>query len=759
MRDCKTFHSRRLCTAVSVFILLFSSPLHSQDWQRVGVDYHGTDIAPGGRRIFVGDYGGILLSQDNGTTWSLPYSGTWSHLRAVRFPDARNGIAAGEDGVLLRTTDGGQTWSTVASPVRSTIHAVDFPVATIGYGLADSGVMIRTTDGGGTWDVRPNRLPGIGTGLRFINEERGVVITAEGIIYRTEKSGDVWTPVFSDTTLTLSGVEFNREGITGYVCSREGAILKTTDAGKTWRAVTPLEPGIIPLSIAISQTGTVYVGGERVLSEDPDQSPFVYVSGDGGATWVRGSVISTGCDTPVFYSISVRDGYLAIAGNCGMALLSGANMEQGGQRLISNSLLNNSDPSRYNLPLYRVAFSGPDTGIATVNAGLGASGAISLRTTNGGISWQANRSDQVQNYLDIFAFPGKEFLAFSDNGGELFRSTDVGKTWLPQGTDPVEPRVITSHVGTLVDRQRGYMAGDSLVYQTTDGGKRWQPRFFSGISGRWSGVSAVTHLSFPTFETGYAVFATGKGDQVRVIVIRTEDGGETWREVLSCNGSPAYYGLHFVNGGRGFYCEGRPWENTGVLFSTTDGGQTWDSLVFDDASPFAIKFFDERNGVVLGSPFLLMRTTDGGETWNREYTWPPEVDTTGGLFTDAVLLPDERTVVLIGIGAIARKTYPDRLVSVADERRDEQRTETFSVVPNPARDRLRVVLRSSMIGEGTGVRFYDLLGRDMLGNVVPLGSSGVAEIDVSNLPAGAYRAVVEGKEGDVIAVRSVMVVR
>lgn len=196
-----------------------------------------------------------------------------------------------------------------------------------------------------------------------------------------------------------------------------------------------------------------------------------------------------------------------------------------------------------------------------------------------------------------------------------------------------------------------------------------------------------------------------------------------------------------------------------MLFSTTDGGETWDSLVFDDASPLSVTFFDEMNGVVLGSPFLLLRTTDGGESWNREYPWLPEVDTTGSAFFDAVLLPDERTVLLIGNGVIARKTYPDKLVSVAEEKREEAITGELVVIPNPARDRLRVVSPSSLIGKGAEVRLFDLVGRDVLGGSVSFGTSGVAEIDVSALPAGAYRAVVEGKEGEVLAVRSVLVVR
>lgn len=81
------------------------------------------------------------------------------------------------------------------------------------------------------------------------------------------------------------------------------------------------------------------------------------------------------------------------------------------------------------------------------------------------------------------------------------------------------------------------------------------------------------------------------------------------------------------------------------------------------------------------------------------------------------------------------------------------------VIPNPARDRLRVALPASLIGKGRGLRLYDLQGRDVLGRSVQFGLSGVVEIDVSGLPAGAYRAVIEGERGQPASVREVIVVR
>lgn len=86
-------------------------------------------------------------------------------------------------------------------------------------------------------------------------------------------------------------------------------------------------------------------------------------------------------------------------------------------------------------------------------------------------------------------------------------------------------------------------------------------------------------------------------------------------------------------------------------------------------------------------------------------------------------------------------------------------TGALTVIPNPATDRIRLEWRSFGFSEAVGVRLFDALGRDVLRRVVPLTLSGVADVDVSELPAGTYRAVVEGVERDVLAFRSVVIVR
>ncbi len=108
----------------------------------------------------------------------------------------------------------------------------------------------------------------------------------------------------------------------------------------------------------------------------------------------------------------------------------------------------------------------------------------------------------------------------------------------------------------------------------------------------------------------------------------------------------------------------------------------------------------------------------------------------------------ERTVV---IRVVPRPTLS---VSAGAGREGE---ELLREVPNPARDRLRLALTAPLVEPGTVVRLFDVLGREVPAPPVLLGPSGVADLDVSGLPPGTYRVVVETGEGPPAAVRDVII--
>ena len=110
----------------------------------------------GGRIVAVGARGYILVSADQGATWSRARSPEAPLLTAVDFADAKDGWAVGHDSVILATTDGGDTWTQQFSAPSEQRPLLDvlFVSRETGFAVGAYGAYYETTDGGRSWNVR-----------------------------------------------------------------------------------------------------------------------------------------------------------------------------------------------------------------------------------------------------------------------------------------------------------------------------------------------------------------------------------------------------------------------------------------------------------------------------------------------------------------------------------------------------------------------------------------------------------------------------
>lgn len=137
----------------------------------------------------------------------------------------------------------------------------------------------------------------------------------------------------------------------------------------------------------------------------------------------------------------------------------------------------------------------------------------------------------------------------------------------------------------------------------------------SGTTASLRGVHAVS---------ADVAWASGSG----ATVLRTTDGGATWRRVpvtgegadsldfrdVAAIDSLTAYAMSAGEGERG----------RGRIYKTTDGGATW-ALVFSDTTRGlfldAISFWDRDRGIAVSDPvngrFVVVATDDGGRTWRR----------------------------------------------------------------------------------------------------------------------------------------------
>jgi photosystem II stability/assembly factor-like uncharacterized protein len=190
----------------------------------------------------------------------------------------------------------------------------------------------------------------------------------------------------------------------------------------------------------------------------------------------------------------------------------------------------------------------------------------------------------------------------------------------------------------FTDARTGFYGnGAGKIFKTVDGGQHWT--LVLNKPGTY-----IRALGFVDAQVGFAgnigtEYFPGVTDTTPLY--RTVDGGATWAPVTGISG-PEVKGLcaidilkvGFINAGNlehrtVVHAAGRVGGPAYVMRSL-DAGASWRTI---DMSPWLaaitdIKFFDEMNGIVVGSDdaaiershAVVVSTRDGGQTWQRVYT-------------------------------------------------------------------------------------------------------------------------------------------
>jgi hypothetical protein len=119
---------------------------------------------------------------------------------------------------------------------------------------------------------------------------------------------------------------------------------------------------------------------------------------------------------------------------------------------------------------------------------------------------------------------------------------------------------------------------------------------------------------------------------IRSLLLRSEDGGRNWREVMTLVTGSDVIRLFFLNKQTGWALLGQTSEGTGplYLYKTRDSGKSWKKVSSIPKRhytgwPKGFGFIDERNGRIemlydRAAPtdgFAIMSTSDGGITWQE----------------------------------------------------------------------------------------------------------------------------------------------
>lgn len=174
----------------------------------------------------------------------------------------------------------------------------------------------------------------------------------------------------------------------------------------------------------------------------------------------------------------------------------------------------------------------------------------------------------------------------------------------------------------------------------SEGGRRWLVVMSVEVNGNpkpYAGERALLH------QIRMDDALTGWGQQINGPILRTSDGGATWRDVTPA-GLAAFFGQSQVKRVDDFGPGGNAtvalahWTVTAdnhwsaetgqiTVFHTSDGGATWGSSLIETgsrlAAPNGISFSDQAHGYLSAAANslagqavnLLYRTADGGRTW------------------------------------------------------------------------------------------------------------------------------------------------
>jgi photosystem II stability/assembly factor-like uncharacterized protein len=248
-------------------------------------------------------------------------------------------------------------------------------------------------------------------------------------------------------------------------------------------------------------------------------------------------------------------------------------------------------------PLYNVYFKDTNNGFAFGNSST--TGPDVYSTIDGGQNWTRVTSFPLGGSWRQMDFVSAN-IGFMGANGSIVRTMDGGATWQIRADYTNSPVVYGMDFrdknvgligGTLVPPSGG--ATNPGIFKTTDGGATWVRKYTQS-------ANDVVWLNDTT-----AVAASAS-------ILRSTDAGETW-SVLSNDIATGLDDLELLPDGTlvGVSATGNAWRRT-------NGGANWTQTLRGlGALPadWAVGFFDNQTGAIVGQGGFIYKTTDGGATW------------------------------------------------------------------------------------------------------------------------------------------------
>jgi photosystem II stability/assembly factor-like uncharacterized protein len=223
------------------------------------------------------------------------------------------------------------------------------------------------------------------------------------------------------------------------------------------------------------------------------------------------------------------------------------------------------------------------------------------------------------DFFDIAFLPDGQLWACGFNGhnfGNLWHSINGGLSWESRSVPPSADSLTRLD---FVDQRHGWAGGGrNVIIRTTDGGETWEEaRLIKKITG---GIT----FDFINVEVGYAAAATGYSSRAHsdettfgIVILRTTDGGRTWRKVYEDSESGNVHMITAVSDRLVLAAI-----DGSYILRSEDAGRSWERIDLPCGGVSSIRVKDDGTLWAVGHGGGFYRSADRGKSWQRPTVFP-----------------------------------------------------------------------------------------------------------------------------------------